>query len=205
MPIVLLVRHAENEYLSKGLLAGRKPGVHLNENGRKQAQAIADKLKDTPIKALYSSPLERAVETAEPIAAALDLEVITREGLTEVDYGDWQGKTLKSLARLKIWRHLQHKPSLFCFPGGESFSEAQHRITQEVNRICATHDPKHVIICVSHADPIKLAVAYYAGMPLDSFQRLVIGRASITALSISNVSSQLITLNYGLTLSFPKS
>jgi probable phosphomutase (TIGR03848 family) len=204
MPFVLLIRHAENEFLKKGRLAGRLPGVSLNQRGHEQAQSMAEKLKDAPIHALYSSPLERALETAAPIAAALDLEVITREGLTEVDYGEWQDKTLKSLARLKLWRLLQHRPSLFRFPGGESFSEAQHRITQEIDGICAVHDPKHVIACISHADPIKLAVAYYAGMPLDSFQRLIIGSASITALSINRGSSSLVTLNYGLTFSLPK-
>jgi probable phosphomutase (TIGR03848 family) len=204
MPFVLLIRHAENEFLKKGRLAGRLPGVSLNQRGHEQAQSMAEKLKDAPIHALYSSPLERALETAAPIAAALDLKVITREGLTEVDYGEWQDKTLKSLARLKLWRLLQHRPSLFRFPGGESFSEAQHRITQEIDGICAVHDPKHVIACISHADPIKLAVAYYAGMPLDSFQRLIIGSASITALSINRGSSSLVTLNYGLTFSLPK-
>lgn len=204
MPIILLIRHAENEYLEKGRLAGRQPGVNLNEKGLQQSQVVAEKLKDTLIQALYSSPLERAQETAAPIAAALGLEVIIREGLTEIDYGEWQGRTIKSLARLKLWRMIQHRPSLFRFPGGESFSEAQHRITQEIDEICTIHDPKHIIACVSHADPIKLAVAYYVGMPLDSFQRLVIGRASISALSIHQGNSQLITLNYSPTLSFPK-
>lgn len=204
MPFLLLIRHAENEYVKKGRLAGRLPGVHLNDKGRQQAQAVAEKLKGAPIQALYSSPMERAQETAAPIAEALELEVITREGLIETDYGEWQNKTLKGLARLKLWRVLQNKPSLFRFPGGESFSEAQHRITQEIEAICVDHDPKHVIACVSHADPIKLAVAYYAGMPLDSFQRLVIGPASITALSINQGSSHLVTLNYGLSFSLPK-
>jgi probable phosphomutase (TIGR03848 family) len=204
MPFVMLIRHAENEYIKKSRLAGRLPGVHLNDQGHEQARAVAENLKDAPIQAVYSSPLERAQETAAPIAAALGLEIITREGLTEIDYGEWQDRTLKSLARLKIWRLLQYRPSLFRFPGGESFAEAQHRITQEIDAICAEHDPKHVVVCVSHADPIKLAVAYYAGMPLDSFQRLVIGSASITALSINQGSSSLITLNYGLTFNFPK-
>lgn len=204
MPIVLLIRHAENEYLNKGRLAGRLPGVHLNDKGNEQAQALAEKLKDAPIQAIYSSPLERARETAVPLAAALNLEVITRPGLIEMDYGEWQDKTIKGLARLKLWRQIQFRPSMFRFPGGESFSEAQYRITQEIEVICAAHDPKHVIACVSHADPIKLAVAYYTGMPLDSFQRLVVGRASITALNIFPGGSSLITLNSGLTFTFPK-
>lgn len=204
MPLILLIRHAENEYVKKGRLAGRLPDVHLNDKGLEQAQAIAEKLKGAPIQALYSSPMERAQETAKPIATALGLDVTIRQGLIETDYGEWQNKTLKGLARLKLWRVLQNKPSLFRFPGGESFSEAQHRITQEIEAICADHDPKHVIACVSHADPIKLAVAYYTGMPLDSFQRLVVSPASITALSINQGASHLITLNYGLSFSFPK-
>jgi probable phosphoglycerate mutase len=103
-----------------------------------------------------------------------------------------------------MWRRVQSRPSLFRFPGGESFSEAQHRITQEIDSLCAAHDPMHVIACVSHADTIKLAVAYYVGMPLDSFQRLIIGRASITVMNINQDSSSLIALNYDMEFSFPK-
>jgi probable phosphoglycerate mutase len=102
------------------------PGVHLNERGHQQAQALAEQLSQAPIKAIYSSPLERAMETAEPLAMALGLEIIPRPGLIETDIGEWAGERVKGLSRLKIWRTVQRQPSIFRFPGGESFSDGQH-------------------------------------------------------------------------------
>jgi probable phosphomutase (TIGR03848 family) len=204
MPIVLLVRHGENDYVKTGRLAGRTPGVHLNDSGREQAQKTAAVLKGAPVKAIYSSPMERAMETAEPLAQVLELPINVREGLLETDIGEWQGRTVKSLQRLKLWKVVQQAPSRLRFPGGESFAEIQFRICQEIEKICTQHEPKDLVVCVSHADPIKLAVAYFLGMPLDSFQRLVIAPASITGLAIGETSSQLIMLNYYPALNFPK-
>jgi probable phosphoglycerate mutase len=199
MPLILFVRHGENDYVKKGRLAGRLPGVHLNEKGREQAQfaaeALARLLKERPPKAIYSSPMERALETAEPIAKALNVEVITREGLLETDCGEWTDKTLKSLGRTKLWRTVQAAPSRFCFPGGETFANAQYRIRGEIEALAAAHDPKDGVVCVSHADPIKLAIAYFIGLPLDLFQRLVVNPASITALHVGEHGSQLVALN----------
>jgi len=205
MPMILLVRHGENDYVKTGRLAGRLPGVHLNEKGREQAQAVADKLTGAAIKAVYSSPMERAMETAEPIARALGLEVVVRQGLIEVDVGDWQDKKLKGLKRLKIWRKVQIMPSVMRFPGGETFAQAQHRITQELQTLADQHEPKDIIVCVSHSDPIKLAVSYFIGQPLDLFQRLSIMPASITALYFGEEGSFLVTLNYDLSFTLPKS
>ncbi len=205
MPIILLIRHGENDYVKKARMAGRLPGVHLNERGKAQAQALAERLADAPIKAIYSSPLERAIETAAPLAEALKLEIQIRPGLLETDVGEWTGHTLKSLRRLKAWRTVQAAPSLFRFPGGESFAETQHRVCREIEAICAEHEPKDLIACVAHADPIKLAIAYYLGLPLDHFQRLVVAPASISVLSIGETFSQLINLNYDLSFNFPKS
>jgi probable phosphomutase (TIGR03848 family) len=202
MPIVLLVRHGENDYVKKGRLAGRLPGVHLNEKGRQQAEILAEKLKDAPIKAIYSSPLERTMETAAPSAAALKLEVIPRDGLLEVDFGEWQDKTLKSLRRLKLWKTVQGAPSLMRFPGGESFADAQHRVVSELLQLCAQHDAKDLFVCVSHSDLIKLAVAYFIGLPLDNFQRLHAGPGSINTLMISEQSSSLLGLNVDLSFTF---
>ncbi len=204
MPIVLLIRHGENEYVKKGRLAGRLPGVHLNEKGRQQASALAERFKEAPIKAIYSSPLERALETAQPLAERLALEVIVRPGLLETDYGEWQDKTLKSLRRLKLWKTVQMAPSRLRFPGGESFAECQLRVVQDIEDLCSLHEPKDVIACMFHADPIKLAVAYFLGMPLDNFQRLMVSPASVTALHISEHGSALLNLNYDLSLNFPK-
>lgn len=195
MPLLLLVRHGENEFVKNGRLAGRLPGVHLNDTGRVQAQELADRLAKAPIKAIYSSPLERAMETAAPLAEALDLEVSTRPGLLETDYGEWQGKTLKSLRRRRLWRVVQATPALARFPGGESFADCQHRVCREIEGICSQHKPKDLIALVFHADPIKLAVAYYIGLPLDQFQRLSASPASVTALHIAESSTRLLTLN----------
>jgi probable phosphoglycerate mutase len=205
MPLFLLIRHGENEYVKKGRLAGRLPGIHLNEKGRTQSQAVAGlllkRVADTPVKVIYSSPLERALETAEPIAQALRAEIVSRPGLIETEPGEWTGKTLKSLRRLKQWRTVQRNPSLFRFPQGESFAEAQFRMCQELKLLGTGREDKDILICVSHSDPIKLAIAYFIGMPLDQFQRLSVSTASINALFIGDSGSQLLTLNYDPTFS----
>lgn len=204
MPIILLIRHGETDYVKKGKLAGRLPGVHLNETGRKQAQQLAEKLSQAPVKALYASPLERTMETAEPIAKALNLEIIPRPGLIETNVGDWQDQTIKSLRRLKLWKLVQSSPSLVTFPAGESFADSQQRISTEIIGIVAGLEPKEMVICVSHADPIRLAVAYFIGLPLDLFQRLNVSPGSLTALAIGENGSRLLTLNVDLSFNFPK-
>jgi len=203
MPTILFIRHGENDYVKKGRLAGRQPGVHLNEKGRAQAEALAKTLAKAPIKAVYSSPLERTLETAEPIARALGLEVVRRPGLIEVDFGNWQNRTLKQLRQRKLWRTVQAAPSLARFPGGETFAEAQGRIVREVERLCSQHKPKDLIACVSHSDAIKLAVAHYLGLPLDLFQRLTIFPASITTLRIDEARARVICLNYTVSAPWP--
>lgn len=204
MPLFLLVRHGENEFVKTGRLAGRLPGVHLNDKGRTQAQSLAERLKGAPIKALYSSPLERALETAEPLAKSLNLEIIQRVGLIETDCGEWQNRKVKELSRLKQWKSVQVAPSVFRFPGGESFRDAHSRITAELLEMAAQHDPKDLIVCISHADPIKLAVAYFIGLPLDAFQRLFVSPGSITALYIGETGGRLFGLNMEAEFNFPK-
>jgi probable phosphomutase (TIGR03848 family) len=204
MPIFLIIRHGENDYVKTGRLAGRIPGVHLNEKGRQQAQALGEKLAGAAIKAVYSSPLERAIETAQPIAQALNQEVIIRPDLIEMDFGEWQEKKLKGLSRLKIWKTVQGAPSRMRFPQGETFADAQHRICSELDALAKEHDPKDIVVCVSHSDPIKLAVAFFLGLPLDLFQRLSVAPGSITAMAIGETGSRLLTLNYDLSFTLPK-
>jgi probable phosphoglycerate mutase len=199
-----LIRHGENEYVKKGRLAGRLPGVNLNKDGRKQAKVLAENLVGIPISAVYSSPLERCMGTAKPIAEALGLRLVTRPGLIEIDFGDWQDKKLKGLRRHKLWRVVQGAPSRMRFPNGESFAEAQHRVCQELDALVAQHDPRDVLVCVSHSDVIKLAVAYFIGLPLDLFQRLYIAPASITALNFDEAGNRLLSLNYEINYSLPK-
>jgi len=194
MTILLLIRHGENEYTRTGKLAGWTPGVSLNETGRKQAQALAEKLKAAPLVALYSSPLERARETAAPLAATKNLEVKIVEGIGEVRYGEWQGKSLKRLARTKLWRTVQGHPSAMQFPGGETFRQVQHRAVETIEGLAKAH-PKEMIAAVSHGDVIKLIVAHYLGLSLDLFQRLMIGTASITILRLGHGQPALVKLN----------
>jgi probable phosphomutase (TIGR03848 family) len=195
MPIILLIRHGENNYVGKRL-AGRLPGVHLNDNGIKQAEQVASALREAPITAVYTSPLERAVQTAEPLAAQLNMQVQIHPGLIEIDFGDWQGKTLKQLSRTKLWKTVQHKPSEFCFPGGETFAAAQERVVAALEEIKASSAEKDMVACFSHSDTIKLAVSHYLGMPLDAFQRVNIDTASITALMLGDGSPFLLNVNH---------
>jgi len=195
MPLLLLIRHGENEYVKTGKMAGRLSGVHLNERGQKQAADLAEALKQVPIKAVYASPLERAVETAEPIAEGRKLEIQLRPDLMDNDIGAWQGRSLKQLRRIKKWKIVQQAPSRFKFPEGESFLATQSRIASCLDEIAASHKPKDIVAVVFHADPIKLAVAHYLGMPLDYFQRLGCDTASVTVLYVSEMGAHLLKLN----------
>jgi probable phosphoglycerate mutase len=204
MPIFLLIRHGENDYMKKGRLAGRLAGVHLNKDGCTQVRALAERLRDAQIKAVFSSPLDRAMETANPIAEILGLQVEVRPALSEVDFGEWQGKSIRGLRRLKLWKTVQFTPSRARFPGGESFAEAQYRICKELDALAGEFEPKDRLVCVSHGDVIKLAVAHFIGLPLDLFQRLHIAPASITTLSVGEGSSCLLNLNYEFSFTLPK-
>lgn len=196
MPLLLLIRHGENDHVKSGKMAGRIPGVHLNDNGRKQAQALAEALKDIPLKAVYSSPLERAMETAAPIAQARNLDIIQEPDLMDTDIGKWQGKSWKVLRLRKVWKIVQHAPSRFRFPEGESFTEAQTRYVNALERIVIKHNkPRDIIAVVFHADPIKLAVSHFLGLSLDHFQRLSCETGSMTALHVSDSNAILVKLN----------
>ena len=196
MTTILLIRHAENDYVKTGKLAGRLPNVHLNARGKFQADALAEILKPIRLRAIFSSPLERAIETAAPLAASKNKEIIVRENLGEIKYGQWQGASLKNLRRRKLWHIIQTIPSLARFPEGESFPEAQARIVTELETLRVQHNtPKAIIACIFHSDPIKLAIAHYLGLPLDLFQRLTIAPASISILQISDGHVRLLNLN----------
>ena len=185
MTVFLLVRHGQNDMVGVKL-AGRLPGVHLNGKGEAQARRLAAELAVLPIKAVISSPLERAQETAEPIARIHNLPVEINEGLLEIDFGTWQGKSIKQLRRRKLWKDVQDHPSAFCFPEGETFTEAQSRITGTLQAFSKTYTEKDIIVCVGHSDAIRLAVAFFLGMPLDAFQRLRIDPASVTTLYLND-------------------
>jgi probable phosphoglycerate mutase len=184
MTTLYLIRHAENDFMRQHKLAGWLPDIHLNDRGRAQADALVPAFHGLRLQALYSSPLERAVETAAPLAHAHDLAVHRRAGLGEIRYGRWQGQPLSRLRRLKLWSQVQATPSRVTLPDGESFRQAQARIVDELERILAQH--RGAVACFSHADPIKLALAHYLGQPLDLYQRLTIEPASISTLIIGD-------------------
>ena len=194
MTLMLLIRHGANDFTKKGVLAGWTPGVHLNEEGQSQAEALARRLTPVKIEAVYSSPLERTVETAEIVAAPHKLPVVVREGLGEVHFGTWSGEPLDNLRRRRLWRAVQSVPSTMRFPGGESFYEMQARIVSELEALRAAHKEQTIAV-ISHADVIKAAVAHYAGIHLDLFQRLVVSPASLTMLALGKSMHHLVCLN----------
>lgn len=196
MTVFYLIRHGHNDFVKNGKLAGRLKDVHLSELGRTQADSLAAHLSKVKLSAVYASPLDRAVETASPIAHAQGLSTVKRPGLTEIDYGSWQGGTLKSLRRRKLWPMIQFTPSLARFPEGESFPEAQARIVAELEELRIKHpSTKAKIACVFHSDPIKLALAHFSGIPLDMYQRIVIEPASVSILSIDNHLVRVLCIN----------
>ncbi len=183
MTTIALVRHGENEWVNKGRLAGWIPGVHLNENGHKQAQAAAERLAHLPVTAVYSSPVTRCLETADYIAKTHDLNIIELETVGEVRYGKWEGKKIKKLAKKKAWMTVQFFPSRMTFPDGEALRDVQARGFQALEQLSQQH-PDDFIVVVSHADLIKLVIAHYLGVHIDLFQRIVISPASVTVLNL---------------------
>lgn len=183
MVTIILVRHGENDWVKKNRLAGWIPDIHLNENGRLQAQAAADRLARLPVKAVYSSPVLRCMETAVTIATPHILNVVELPAVGEVHYGQWEGQKIKKLARQPAWQAVQHYPSRFQFPEGESLRGVQFRAVEALETLSARHE-KEVIIVVSHADLIKLILAYYLGVHVDLFQRLVVSPASASVLAL---------------------
>jgi probable phosphoglycerate mutase len=180
--LVLLVRHGQTP--TTGVtLPGRAPGLHLADRGRQEADEVAARIARLPrVAAVYSSPLERAYETATPIASACGLTVEVEPGLLECDYGEWTGLALKDLRRRPEWKVIQRYPSGFRFPGGESLAEMQTRVTGALGRLVAAHAGQ-TIVAVSHADPIKAAVADALGTHLDLFQRIAVFTASVSAVA----------------------
>ncbi|MEN8584161.1 MSMEG_4193 family putative phosphomutase [Arthrobacter sp. KBS0703] len=179
--LLLLVRHGETPTTGT-VLPGRVPGLHLSDRGRAQAERVAERLAGLPVDGIYSSPLERTRETAEPTAARTGLEVNQDAGLLECDFGEWTGAALAELAALPEWQTVQHSPSAFRFPNGESFTQMQARIVGSLEVLRTAH-AGGVVVCFSHADPIKAAVAHALGTHLDLFQRIVISPGSVSAIS----------------------
>ena len=218
---ILFVRHGATTTTGREL-PGRAPGLHLSDEGRRQADGVAARIramahppapapaggngasangttkrsrpKGTPIAAVYASPLERTRETAAPIGAALGLDVLADEGLVELDVGEWTGMELKAAYKRPEWATIQRYPSGFTFPGGESFLAMQSRVVATVDRLRAAH-PGQTIVAVSHADPIRALVAHAMGTHLDLFQRIVVSPCSLTAIAFGDGGPLVLTVN----------
>ena len=189
MATVILVRHGRTSANVGGVLAGRSAGVRLDETGAAQAERTAARLAAVPLAALVSSPLERCKQTAQPVLRAQrdtgrELRVVTDKGLTECDYGEWQGRALRELAKEPLWKVVQTQPSAATFPGGESLATMQSRVVDAVRRrdaaVEAEHGPGAVWVAVSHGDLVKAVLADALGMHLDLFQRLHVDPASLS-------------------------
>ena len=191
---VYFVRHGENNWTESHKLAGRAPGVHLNDYGRQQAIALGERLAKVKFRAIYASPLERTMETAQAIASHHQLKVQACAGLLEVDYGKWTGQEIKKLAKKKSWPVIQFYPSGAGFPQGETMYGMQARFIQEVSTLVASH-PGETIAIVGHADLIKAAVAHYLGVHFDLFQRIVVSTASITAVTFTKMGPRVLMVN----------
>lgn len=195
MATFLFIRHGLNDFTGKKLI-GRLPGIHLNEVGENQAVAIADYLRDTAITAIYSSPLERASETALPLARQKNLPIIFHEGLSEVDFGKLQGKTSKQLKNMKIWEIVHNTPTQVQFPGGETLIQSQQRVVSFIEEISPGYGEKDIIACFSHSDIVRLMLANYLCIPMDIFHRLTIDTGSITTLRHSAKGIRVLGMNH---------
>ncbi len=201
MATVILVRHGRTTANASGTLAGRLPGVGLDETGSAQAARAGERLAGVPLAAIVSSPLERCRQTAKVIAGARTdpIRVTTDRGITECDYGAWQGRPLNELAKEKLWSLVQTQPSAAVFPGGESMSAMQGRAVAAVRRqdaaLEAEHGPGAVWVAVSHGDIIKSLLADALGMHLDLFQRLHVDPASVSVIRYTGTRPYVLATN----------
>lgn len=195
MTLVHLVRHADHDYVGRGL-AGRM-AVPLNEGGRAQAERLARRLSRERVTSVWASPLRRTVETAEPVARALGLSLQTDDALQEVEFGAWTGRSFAELENDPDWRHWNAARSLHRPPGGESMAEVQARMVGFINRLAREGQggPDGAHVLVGHADPIRAALAYYLGVPLDLFLRIEVSPASISVLALDSWGPRVLRVN----------
>jgi broad specificity phosphatase PhoE len=182
MSLFYLIRHGEHDWLQRGI-AGRMPGVHLNEAGRKQVDELADRLKGVRFDTIFSSPLERAIETAEPIAKAQGKALTIAPEILELDFGEWNGKTRAELDADPRWAKWNRDRTTMRMPGGELMSEVQSRVVTFLSDLHAAN-PNGVFAIVSHGDSIRAAICYWLGMPMDLLPRIDIDTASISILKL---------------------
>jgi probable phosphoglycerate mutase len=191
----LLIRHGINDWVNTGRLAGWTPGIHLNQEGKFQTEALGERLANVRLDAIYASPLERTMETAEAVAAFHpELTIQPLDGVGEVRFGNWQGAKLSKLRNESLWETVQVYPSRAHFPGGESIRQAQARAVDALETLVVQH-PNQRVAVVSHSDVIKLIVAHYIGAHVDFFQRIEISPASVTVIQVGQGRPYIIRVN----------
>jgi probable phosphomutase (TIGR03848 family) len=201
MATLILLRHGRTSANASGTLAGRSPGVHLDDVGRSQAEKAGERLAVVRLAELVTSPMERCKETAKAVAAqqAARPRVHSEKGLTECDYGEWQGRKLRDLARLALWKTVQTNPSAATFPGGESLPQMQARAVDAVRRrdaaVAAAHGPGAVWLAVSHGDVIKSVIADALGLHLDLFQRIQVDPGAISVIRYTDARPYVLASN----------
>jgi probable phosphoglycerate mutase len=188
-----LIRHGANDFVGEKI-AGRMPDVHLNAKGKQQAERLAEKLSRKPIQKIFSSPLERAIETAEPLAKKLDLKIQISDAFNEIDFGDWTGLSLEQLAPFPKWQQWNSFRSGTRIPNGELIVEVQSRMVKQIELI-RREFPNGAVAIFGHGDPIKSALFYFLGLSLDSFQRIEISPASVSELAINDFTAQVLRIN----------
>lgn len=194
MTVFYLVRHGDNDTVGRGI-SGRSDGIHLNERGRAQARAVAERLVDASIGHIYTSPLDRTRETAAIIGARLELNVDILHEFTEIDFGQWTGKTFTELDSDTRWRRFNRVRSVTRIPDGEMLIEVQARMITAVERLRHAWPEARVVI-VSHGDPIRATIAYYAGIPLDLMQNIHVDLGSVSTLAVDDHGARVRCLNH---------
>jgi probable phosphomutase (TIGR03848 family) len=195
MTTFLLIRHGLCDAVGQSI-AGRSPGVHLNQAGKQQAARLAERLADLALAGLYSSPLERALETAQPIAVRHALQIQTLQGLNEIDFGEWTGRSLADLDQLSGWRTFNSLRSGSRIPGGENMADVLARSLGDIERLVQLHPgPSTLVAVVSHGDVLRALVAHALGISLDLMQRLELSPASISILQVEDQGPRVLLLN----------
>lgn len=183
MATFYLIRHGDKE--RPDLMVGRMPGIHLTLVGRRQARAVAARLRRVPITRIFASPLERTLETAGPLATALHRRIETRTAFDEVDMGDWTGRPMAKLVRTKSWRQLARFPAGRPIPGGETLPEVQARIVSEMIRLATAYPNGHFAV-FTHEDPVRLAICHFIGAPMNAYEHITVKLGSITTLRLDD-------------------
>jgi len=195
MPVLWLVRHGKTDLIGKKL-CGNLPGIHLNKEGCQQAQKTADYMHRYEVKAVYSSPIERALETAQAIASRQSLQVQEAEFLREINFGELQGLDAPDLRQHPAWQDFLEHPSRVRFPQGESLAEAQDRVVTGLDALAVTMGDSDQVVCVAHCEVLRLVVCHAIGLPLEKLHTLTIDPASVSKLEWTARRKKLYLLNW---------